>query len=211
MDWQKLEKIVPELPGEIAALRASQSAAQGAARNRAASNNSATAVTAVTNGMALNYAAILIQARVSGLFAVSVAFAYSGATAAASSTLAITTQTSAGAITLGNATAVGAPNGTNPMTAGSAPGVFVASAAAGVTVSAGGGGIVTQSTEVFTSPTAGTTGLYSWSGLIHNAVATGAFVPFTIGNFVAILFNLNAGTSNWSITSLSVQAQELVA
>lgn len=183
---------------------------QGALRNRVYDNHSGTA-TAVTAGMTLNFAAILIQARVSGIFAVSLSFQYSGATAAAANTVAITGQSSAGAITLTNTNAAEgstAATATNPMTNGGSPGAFTSSAAGGILIGSGGGGPHGFMSQTFTTATGQTTGTFSWSGLADNSTAGGT--PFTIGNFVVFLCAVNAGTSPWTITGLNLSCAELI-
>jgi hypothetical protein len=205
MDWQKIEKIVPELAGELQALRAAASNLNGAFRNRAFTNNNATAPTPVTAGMLLNYAAIALQVKASGIFQVSMAWSASGLTAAAATTVAVTTQTQAVAIPLTNATAIGVSG-----LIGTPPTPIVASAAGGILVTGGPFSSTTQSSEVITTATAQTTLDYSWSGLVGASIGNNPPQPgFPSGNFVTILFAINSGTSSATLASLSFGAYEL--
>jgi hypothetical protein len=196
----KADRVLPELAADIAALYKGLSNLQGAAHNFALMNAAAPGA-AITNGSAKNYAAFLMTVKSGGIFDCSISFAFTGATAAASSTLAVTTQTNTAAIALTNTTAVGSP----------ASGPFVATTGAGIAVTGGPFSAVTQSSEAFTTATGQTTGFFSWSGLLQNGTAQGAFTPFTVGNSVVVLFSLNAGTSDWTLSNICAKCIERAA
>lgn len=164
---------------------------QAGFRNRA--NIQSANPTAVTAGMTLNYAAVLLQAQSSGLFLVNVAWQYTNATAAVSNTIGMTTQTNAAPIALTNTTVAG--------------GGFISSAAGGILVTGGPFNSFSATALSFTTATGQTTGLYSWSG-IAQTVGPAAFPK---GNFCAFLFNVNGGTSSWTITGVTIEVIELMA
>ena len=194
---------IEKLENRVVSLQNGLASQQAAFRNRA-TLNAGSGGTAVTAGMLLNFAAVLIGVQASGLFNVSIDFAYSGATAATAEAFDVTTQTSAAAITLGNASVIGSPG-----VAAANPSIYLANAAGGITVTAGGGGAITQTNQLWTTATAQTTGTLSWSAIVQNTTATGAFAPFAKGNNVAILFAINSGTSAMTIAGVSIDVFEL--
>jgi hypothetical protein len=200
---------IEALENQITKLQNGLSSGQAASRNRIQTTGSVvTNPTSVTLNMLLNFAAVGIQAQSSGLFLVTISMQYTGATAANLQTVAITSQTSAAAITLSNAASVGSsPTGASPNSA------FFSSAAGGILVSAGGGSAVTQAQLQWTTATGQTSGTFSWSGLCQNGVGTGGFTPFTKGNNVVFLFAVQSPVSAWNMlgTGLSLSVEELAA
>ena len=185
----------PASIADLAAVVAASKQSRGAANNRAFTTNNATAPTAVTAGMTLNYAAVLTTAKVSGLYDVSISVAWSGATTGDTGTFSMTTQTAATAITLANNTAVGV-------------GCQVSSAAAGITAT-GGAGTLTQFTMAVPALTGVLSGVFTWRGIVMDSIAaTTQASGFPVPNNVVFLFALNA-THSWTLGAVSLVVQEL--
>lgn len=188
-----------EAPASIADLAAVVAASRqnrGAAINRAFTTNNATAPTSVTAGMALNYAAVLTTAKVSGIYDVSISVAWSGATTGDTGTFAMTTQHAATAITLANNTAVGV-------------GCQVSSAAGGITAT-GGAGSTQQFSMAVKALTGVLQGVFTWRGLVMNSVSATTPTGFTLGDNVVFLFSLNA-TNSWTLGAVTMVVQEVVS
>lgn len=178
---------------------------KGAFRNRAVVNNATPSITTPSAASSIIFAIAQLTAKASGIFGASVSIEYqdsSGAHAAADTyTFTVTTQTGTGAVTLTN----GAPvtNGEN---------VFVSNNAAGMTISAGGGGSLIQTSDLLqlgVASTATVAGQYSWSGIVWNSITSTSEVPFTLGNNVFLCFALNASAHVPGLSFLSMSFYEL--
>jgi hypothetical protein len=140
-------------------------------------------------------------AKKSGIFRVSASLALLGVTAGDTWEAEVLTQTEASAFTLTNASQAG------PGTTG---GAYISSAAAGIGVTGGPFGQITQSiSSNQTNPTGASTAYWSWSGPVMNANSGLVFVPFPVGNHVLALIGLAISAGALTALSGNVSLEEI--
>jgi hypothetical protein len=176
------------------------SGAAGASTQRAfvAGNSGGTAPTTPNTGSAIIIAAAFLTSKLSGLFRVHFSVSCNAAAAAAGNThaLSIGTQTATGSIGLANNVAVGV-------------GCNVSNAAAGITVTGGGGALV-QNTQTFEiEASVASQWAFSWSGVVQNSITAAAVTRFPLGNVVLVTASLNSSANAPTLTQLSLDVEEL--
>jgi hypothetical protein len=170
--------------------------------NYAFCNGATSLPTAPTAGMNLCIGAALVKATANTYFRGYCKVSAGGFTAADTVDFSVQTQTSAIAIALGNATQAGPGTGTG--------GAFVSNAAAGITVTAGGGGTAVQNDDGVRIIDATDLGYaYEWSNIFDNSTANTAYGngAFTSGNSVLlqVMENRSAHTNTFSGFSIGLE------
>jgi hypothetical protein len=170
--------------------------------NYAFCNGATSLPIAPTAAMNLCIGAALVNATANTYFRGYCKVSAGGFTAGDTVDFSVQTQTSATAITLGNATKAGPGTGTG--------GAFVSSAAAGITVTAGGGGTVVQNDDgvrIIDATDLGYT--YEWSNIFDNSTANTVYGSgvFTSGNSVLlqVMENRSAHTNTFSGFSIGLE------
>lgn len=180
----------------------------GAVRNRAYIAGDANPSPTTPNAAApITFLILQTTAKVSGVFFVTINVFWTDASGAHAAgdiyTFNVLSQTGTGAVTISNAAAVTNAVGT----------VFVSNAAAGMAITAGGGGGLLQYSTQFQQAASASTvsGNFTFSNIVQNQNTTTVETPFPIGNNVFVTVNLNASAHVPALTNVTASIYELGA